>query len=496
MKLSMWMIANRLSDFTMDLNIREKAPVTLRSARRAYSTDCVHVYQDGDSVLCAGEGDVIRLYNISLAEGLEIIQGIFDFYEDWMEALEKKIQERDFEEIANLCWQVFHNPFTIMDANNHVLGLSRQYAPDSLDAEWAYLSRYGYTSINAVRQLEKISPTGFLQKGGIQRFSPSKGKTLSYGGVFVNLFSGQEYCGRLTVLEVDRQLNRGDSQLLRCVAALLEPIVGTETPAAGNQHGNVFQLLLAEQPYDPTALDYRLQYRQWDRQGTFSLALLELPEQKDTPVQCRDLEMLRKTIASHVSGVEVLSYSGGLILLSNRHLAGDGTFCTLLRSLCIGNPLKVCFSLPCTGIEEIPSLYRQAYYAMAAGKEDRPGESFYDCFDYAVEFILQTGNRKDAYHACMSAVVEMWENRSEGNDPFQTLKVYLDNERSVSKTAEALFTHRNTIIYRLKKIEEMLGYSLDDLYIREYCRLSIRILELSNRRPCRPPRMAFQQDEG
>ena len=117
----------------------------------------------------------------------------------------------------------------------------------------------------------------------------------------------------------------------------------------------------------------------------------------------------------------------------------------------------------------------------AAGKKDRPGEPFYDCFDYGIEFILQSGSMKDACLACMPAVVEMWESRSSGNDQFHTLKTFLDNERSVSKTAEALFTHRNTIIYRLKKIEELLGCNLDEVYIREYCRLSIRILELAQK---------------
>ena len=130
MKLSMWMIANRLSDFSMDLSIRESAPVSLRSARRAYSTECVRVYQDGGSVICSGEGDYIRIHNISLAEGLEIIQGIFDFYEDWSESLELEIRDRNYEKIADRCWQVFHDPIIIMDANNHALGLTRQYPPD------------------------------------------------------------------------------------------------------------------------------------------------------------------------------------------------------------------------------------------------------------------------------------------------------------------------------------------------------------------------------
>lgn len=481
MKLSMWMIANRLSDFTMDLRIRESAPVTLRSARRAYSTECVHVFQDGNSVICSGEGDTIRIYNISLAEGLEIIQGIFDFYEDWSEALEKKIQEENYEEIAGLCWQVFHNPFLIMDANNHVLGLSRQYPPDSLDSEWNYLSRYGYSSVNAARLLGKAFPSGVSWRPGIQRFSPAKGKALSFGGISFSMFSEESYCGRLTILEKERALNRGDYQLLRYVASLLEPIVGEQISSDKSQNGNVFHRLLMGLPYDSAALDYQLRYQQWDRQGSYSLALLELPEQKDTQEFCRNLEMLRNILLSHTNGTAVLPYGGGLILLSNRYLAADGASCTLLRSLCMGNPLKVCFSLPCRGIENTPALYRQSCYAMAAGKKDRPGEPFYDCFDYGIEFILQSGSMKDACLACMPAVVEMWESRSSGNDQFHTLKTFLDNERSVSKTAEALFTHRNTIIYRLKKIEELLGCNLDEVYIREYCRLSIRILELARK---------------
>ena len=44
MKLSMWMIANRLSSLDIELDIREDAPVILNSARRAYATNCVWVY--------------------------------------------------------------------------------------------------------------------------------------------------------------------------------------------------------------------------------------------------------------------------------------------------------------------------------------------------------------------------------------------------------------------------------------------------------------------
>ena len=41
MKLSMWMIANRLRDLDPVVELDEDAPVTLNSARLAYATNCV-----------------------------------------------------------------------------------------------------------------------------------------------------------------------------------------------------------------------------------------------------------------------------------------------------------------------------------------------------------------------------------------------------------------------------------------------------------------------
>jgi sugar diacid utilization regulator len=43
-----------------------------------------------------------------------------------------------------------------------------------------------------------------------------------------------------------------------------------------------------------------------------------------------------------------------------------------------------------------------------------------------------------------------------------TLRVYLENNRSVSRTAQQLFLHRNTVTYRIGKILGVLGVDLDD----------------------------------
>lgn len=47
-----------------------------------------------------------------------------------------------------------------------------------------------------------------------------------------------------------------------------------------------------------------------------------------------------------------------------------------------------------------------------------------------------------------------------------SLLVYFEENRNVAKAAQRLFVHRNTLDYRLKKVEEITGRKLDDLYDR------------------------------
>ena len=67
--------------------------------------------------------------------------------------------------------------------------------------------------------------------------------------------------------------------------------------------------------------------------------------------------------------------------------------------------------------------------------------------------------------------------RENGSELFQTLKTYLANERNVSQTAKALFLHRNSVIYRIDKINSIMKTSLDSADNRLFLELSIKLRE-------------------
>ena len=63
----------------------------------------------------------------------------------------------------------------------------------------------------------------------------------------------------------------------------------------------------------------------------------------------------------------------------------------------------------------------------------------------------------------------------------ETLSTYLEAHCQISETAKRLFVHRNTVVYRLEKCEELLGKSLKDSETTIQIRLALRMKTLLNK---------------
>ena len=56
-----------------------------------------------------------------------------------------------------------------------------------------------------------------------------------------------------------------------------------------------------------------------------------------------------------------------------------------------------------------------------------------------------------------------------------TLEKYLEEDCNIAKTTEQLFLHRNTVKYRIKRIEDILGKDLKDVTVQFNLRLAFKI---------------------
>ena len=81
--------------------------------------------------------------------------------------------------------------------------------------------------------------------------------------------------------------------------------------------------------------------------------------------------------------------------------------------------------------------------------------------EFAAQCCSTIDRGEDALYFAMKPV-KLLESFTEDNELLKTLCVYLlDADSSVSRCAELLFVHKNTVKYRLGRIAEHLGYRVD-----------------------------------
>ena len=112
------------------------------------------------------------------------------------------------------------------------------------------------------------------------------------------------------------------------------------------------------------------------------------------------------------------------------------------------------------GLIHLPDMLVQSRYAaQKAFERDVPLELFSNVYsDFLSGLLTDQIPRDSLIHP---AVREL---EAGGGEPLvQCLYSYLLNGRSIADTARAMYVHRNTLIYRLGKIEEVLGQELKSL---------------------------------
>ena len=117
-------------------------------------------------------------------------------------------------------------------------------------------------------------------------------------------------------------------------------------------------------------------------------------------------------------------------------------------------------SYPFRGLALLPDMLVQSRYAaQKAFEQDLPLEFFPEVYpDHLASLLTEQSSRESLIHPAVRALADQG-----GDSLVQCLYTYLLNGRSIADTARAMYVHRNTLIYRLGKIEEALGKELKSL---------------------------------
>lgn len=128
---------------------------------------------------------------------------------------------------------------------------------------------------------------------------------------------------------------------------------------------------------------------------------------------------------------------------------------------------------------EMNSLYKFASAALETGVSIESNKHMFYYPHYLFANLKQCIEKQyDLRYLCHDGVLKLYEHdKSSSTSLMNTLKIYLLKERNLVKTAAELHIHRNTLIYRIEKVKDILDNNLDDDTSRMHILLSCFMME-------------------
>jgi purine catabolism regulator len=135
---------------------------------------------------------------------------------------------------------------------------------------------------------------------------------------------------------------------------------------------------------------------------------------------------------------------------------------------------------PAESLSDWPRVYREALQAMDVGERlilANQVVEFNSLGVYQLLSELEDIATVQSFAAQIIGPLAAYDKDHKGS-LVQTLEAYFNHHGNISQTAESLFVHRNTLLYRMDRIQELTKQDLNNADMRLAMHLSLKLWQL------------------
>lgn len=430
-------------------------PIVKRGAVIVYVGDSMQLsyYQNRCCLLRIRENkDLFHIANL--------IQDIFDRYDAWDERLQEILDTTaSIREMVEASYGIFENPLFVLDSDFGILG----QAGFGKEAFPQQAQRLGDKSLDFPLLGQ------FLEERDLSIYEkkPILLNILDKSTLSTNLYYKEEYIGSLTIDYQLRHHRSSDITLSKYFAQKLVKALRKVSAASSNKRKLQRQALQDLVEGLPAGLNHHRALESADPDKQYVCAKIKLDSRlEQLPVGYLYNEL--ETIFPHCMTFE---YDASVIgIISIDYLQDEsGRYQEKLRGLfqpfIHSVNMKVGVSDAFQNLLEVRMYYHQASAALENGNFLYPNQQYYIFQNFAltelimnavgdlpIEMYYSDGMRRLMQHDADAPVSYI-----------DTLRVYLDQNMSIGKTAALLYVHRSTLLERIDRIKRELGTDLKDL---------------------------------
>ena len=187
---------------------------------------------------------------------------------------------------------------------------------------------------------------------------------------------------------------------------------------------------------------------------------------------------LKEELEAQIPDSHPFLYKGDVFLFLHRE--GDGG---IFSELAEEFQLKILISAPIDDLFTLPQLYRTAREALELMKDARfHGESVCSAQQLRTPLLLKNlEGRGDLVSPELRRLAV--HDREKGTQYCETLYHYLTCCHSLIKTSNALYTHRNTVLYRIRRLQEDFLIPLEDPSLHADLLLGVSLILFESKGP-------------
>lgn len=419
--------------------------------------------------------------NKTTAEVMDHVLSVFQRYGEFEHRINNIISDcGTLEELCRAGSEFFHNPLYIHDSMFTVLALS-QWVDGMVNFEYNEKTRKKYIPlwlINEFKFDEAYKNTLSLRQAGIWG---NDQYPYNIRSLFVNLWDGDRYCGRLLINEIATSFQPGQARAAEYFAQYIIAWMRSMEQRQYRRNHNyeeTFIELMTTGETNERDLQVVLNILNWEEGDSYLYLKLQ---NQDLGLSVRADNALNSQLASTLSGCVTFFQEQQLCAVVNmdKSKLTSGVIRARLAPLIRDGCIYCGISNPIGGIRAMAQGFLQADIALKYIIEEDSSDWMVSFASCALSYIRQ--------RACGELPVKMMvhpmllelraHDEATGSEYYKTLGMYLRCERSVPLTAAALIIHRTTLTYRLGKIQELTRLNLDDPQLRLYLLLSFHLLD-------------------
>lgn len=482
MKLSMWLIVENLKKYDPKYDIMDGdariSGVRFFSGEEQMHFDpqYVYLYLYTDAVSASGPyestalvngRDIILLQSKSLNDVLNDLLAVFDYYNTWETSLWEASSHQSFQKAIDLCDSALKNPIVLSNIDGEVLAMSSSFQEEDINEYWVETreSRHIPTSILGSPMKSADGRTASWTNEPREYLIPDGTKIV--GAI---LSKDGEAAASIGIWEYKKAITPGDLWLIKILCNVLTSMINDQTKGTSLRSVSaIIADLLSGTEIDAVLL-HKLEFQ---CKSPWQLLVIDNLYRSDIAYK---RGMAKRFQDSGIPCIPLMYDDYVVILVSEQHAP------SLIHSV-LGSWEKQYYlaglSLPFDDLQLTSARYRQTLFTLFHAEGT---QGLYYSEDSAFQYLLAAMKKNNQLQGLAHPALGTLKRHDSKNksELYDTLFQYLYHERSIQLGAQAMHIHRNSYLYRIQRIKEMLNIDLDDPDTRIYLLVSYLIEKLSS----------------